>query len=373
MRKILLIVSSRTTGLNYYRQLMPHNHLIDNFEGFEIQQAKCDIDNFDNIPDDVLKNYQAVFFLRHISLKGNSKKIIDRCHSLGCKVLFDIDDYWRLPEWHAMYEVYKSSNYSKQVDEAIKYSDLVFTTNVWLSKQIKKLNQNVFILPNSCDTSLPQYRKVEIKNRRLRFGWIGGVYHLRDIQMMSPDFYKFYNDEECIKNAQICLGGYTVGQEEYKKIESEMTFNYKLDKDYKEYLLNGSMSMQHYMNDKPYKRLYGKSVETYMSLYNDIDVSLIPLADGLFNSCKSELKMIEAGVMGKACIVNEVSPYIKALTNRNSFRVSRGSTFYDGIKYFMKNRNAVQDSAEALTETINEKYNMEKINKTRCEIYNYYL
>lgn len=373
MRKILLIVSSNVTGLNYYRQLMPHSHLIEFIEGFQIQQAKCDIDNFDNIPDDVIRGFNAVFFLRHISLNGNTKRYVDRCHKLGAKVIFDIDDYWRLPEWHPMYDQYKRSGYSKQVDDAIKYSDLIFTTNVWLLNQIKKLNHNVFVIPNSIDTSLPQYKKANIPNRRLRFGWIGGVYHLRDIQLMSADFYKFYNDPECLKNAQLCLGGYTPGQGEYEKIESEMTFNYRLDKDYKDYLLSKSIGMQHYMNDKPYKRLYGKDVENYMKLYNDIDVSLIPLADNLFNSCKSELKMIEAGVMGKACIVAETKPYILAISNKNSFKVNKSSSFYDGIKYFLNNREAVKDYAGALSETIHESYNMEKINKTRAEIYNYYI
>lgn len=373
MRKILLIVSSKATGLNYYRQLMPHNHILDHFEGFKIQQAKCDIDNFQNIPDDVIRDFNAVFFLRHISLEGRTKQYIDRCHKLGTKVIFDIDDYWRLPKLHPMYDQYKKLSYSKQIDDAIKYSDFVLTTNVWLLNQIKKLNQSVFVIPNSIDTSLPQYKKVDIPNRRLRFGWIGGVYHLRDIQLMSSDFYKFYNDPECTKNAQLCLGGYTPGQGEYEKIESEMTFNYRLDKDYKDYLLSRSIGMQHYMNDKPYKRLYGKDVENYMKLYNDIDVSLIPLADNLFNSCKSELKMIEAGVMGKACIVAETKPYILSINKKNAYTVNKQKSFYDGIKYLLNNREAVKDYADSLSETINTNYNMLKINKTRCEIYNHYI
>lgn len=373
MRKILLIVSSRVTGLNYYRQLMPHNHLIDYFEGFEVQQAKCDVDNFEKMPDDIIKGFNAVFFLRQISLNGKTKQYVDRCHRLGCKVILDIDDYWRLPEWHPMYEQYKRTNYSKQVDEAIKYSDLIFTTNVWLLNQIKKINKNVFVLKNSIDTSLPQYQKVDIKNRRLRFGWIGGVFHLRDIQTMSADFYKFFKDKDCVDNAQLCLGGYAVGQTEYNKIESEMTFNYSLDKDYKDYLLSGSMVMQHYMNDKPYKRMYAKDVDTYMKMYNDVDVSLIPLSDNLFNSCKSELKMIEAGIMGKACIASGVKPYILALNKNNAFIVNKFNSFYDGMKFFLNNREAVKDCANSLSETINNNYNMERINTERAEIYNYYL
>jgi hypothetical protein len=127
------------------------------------------------------------------------------------------------------------------------------------------------------------------------------------------------------------------------------------------------------MFDKPYSRLYARDVNSYMRLYNEIDVALIPLEQNLFNTCKSELKMIEAGVMGKACITNEVSPYILSFTDRNAFKVNKKNTFYDGIKFFLNNKQAIKDYAYELEQTINERYNMEKINKTRAEIYNYYL
>jgi len=371
MRKILLIVSSNKTGLQYYRQLMPHNHLIEYFEGFEIKQAVSDGDNFNNIPDELLKEFNIVCFLRQISTKGNTKSIIDRCHRLGLKVFFDIDDYWRLPDWHPMCNIYKSSNYSKNVEEAIKYSDVITTTNVWLQNQIKKINPVVFVVKNCCDTSLPQYKKVDIQNRRKRFGWIGGVYHYKDLSMMYADFYKFFKDEDCVENAQLCLGGYTNGQKEYEKIEELMTNNYNLDDDYKKYLLSRTVLLSHYANDKPYKRLYAKGVEDYMKLYNEIDVSLIPLHDNTFNSCKSELKMIEAGVMGKACIVSEVRPYLLAL-NDNAFVVNKKQGFYDGIKYFLNNPEAIGDYADLLAETIDKEYNIFDANELRCELYNYY-
>ena len=272
-----------------------------------------------------------------------------------------------------MYEIYKQKNYPKNIEEALKYSDVITTTNVWLQNQIKKINPNVYVVPNCIDGSLPQYKQYESNNKRLRFGWIGGVYHLSDIRLMGADFYKFYKDEQCINEAQLCLGGYTKGQREYRDIEKEMTNNYTLEKTYKEYLLKDANLMTHIMNDKPYKRLYSLGVEKYMRLYNEIDVSLIPLNENLFNACKSELKMIEAGTMGKACIVSEVKPYILCCNSKNSLVVNRFNSFFNHIKYFLNNRNAVKDYAEALGETIKEGYNIMKINEMRCQLYNYYL
>ena len=44
-------------------------------------------------------------------------------------------------------------------------------------------------------------------------------------------------------------------------------------------------------------------------MYEEVDVALIPMEHGVFNSCKSELKLIEAGWTKCAAIVSDVLPY----------------------------------------------------------------
>jgi len=225
-----------------------------------------------------------------------------------------------------MSSIYIKLGYPKQVEEALICSDVVTVTTENLAHHVRKYNTNVHVLPNCIDPDLPQAKKINTPNRRVRFGWIGGVYHLQDIRSKRADFFKFFRDKELGYNAQLCLGGYTLGQDEYKKIEEVMTDNYSLDKDYKEYLLANFIYGTHYMNDKPYKRLYSLDVNNYLRLYNEVDVSLIPLVKNTFNSCKSELKLIEAGMMGKAVICDDVEPYTNHLTEFN-----KSGTFYERI------------------------------------------
>ncbi|MEJ0081553.1 MAG: hypothetical protein WDM78_11560 [Puia sp.] len=46
-----------------------------------------------------------------------------------------------------------------------------------------------------------------------------------------------------------------------------------------------------------------------MTSYNEIDVALAPLVDNEFNSCKSELKLIEAGVKKIPVIATNLPPF----------------------------------------------------------------
>ena len=88
MRSILLVCSHTVTGIQYYRQLMPHKYLKDNSD-IDVGKIICDVDQFDNVPDDILKGFDLIQFARQISIKGDTDRYVKRCHKLGLKVVFD--------------------------------------------------------------------------------------------------------------------------------------------------------------------------------------------------------------------------------------------------------------------------------------------
>jgi O-antigen biosynthesis protein len=65
---------------------------------------------------------------------------------------------------------------------------------------------------------------------------------------------------------------------------------------------------------------------------------LVPLRDNLFNRCKSELKMIEAGHFAKPVMVSNVMPYNLLATNSNSLKV-HGNDWAAAIKKIKGNYN----------------------------------
>lgn len=50
-------------------------------------------------------------------------------------------------------------------------------------------------------------------------------------------------------------------------------------------------------------------LDKYMTAYNGHQIALAPLKDSLFNSCKSNLKALEAGAKGLALVTSKVKPY----------------------------------------------------------------
>ena len=376
--KILLITTKHESGLKYHRQLAPHARLTKTNPEFTMFKMDGREENglqyessIDDMPDEHLREYNIVYYLRQISFKqGKVKETIDRCHKLGVKVVLDIDDNWRLNSKHIMYDQYKSLNVAKETEEALRLVDHVITTTDYFAEIIKEFNKNVTVLPNCVNPDDGQYHPREIKNERLRFGWIGGVYHREDIDLVAESFCRIAKDKEVLDKFQVCLGGYNVSHTstgvvpnmEYHAIEKTMTCNYNFrysDSTYMEYLYTYTPQMEHISYDKPFRRLWAKDVFNYATLYNEIDVALVPLISNEFNRCKSELKIVEAGHFGKAVIISDTEPYKGWIEHGKNGLVAKGSIdWYVNMKKLIKEPELRKDLSLALKETIDEYFVM---------------
>ena len=105
-------------------------------------------------------------------------------------------------------------------------------------------------------------------------------------------------------------------------------------------------------------------------MYNEADVALAPLKSFKFNAVKSQLKVIEAGIHKMPVIASNFGPYsIDVVDGKNGFLVDETDRngWYEKMKYFTDNPNAVTDMGSALNELVLEKYTLEKVNKKRAE------
>jgi glycosyltransferase involved in cell wall biosynthesis len=342
--------------------------------------------SIDGLSDEYLSEFKIVYYLRQISFMPNKvKATIDRCHRLGVKVILDIDDYWNLNPEHLMYEHYKAANVVKETEEAVRLVDHVITTTDYFADKIEKLNKNVTVLPNCINPDDKQFTTRDITNERVRFGWIGGVYHKADIESISENFCRIARASDIKDQYQICLGGYNVSytqngmmpNPEYHSIEKDMTCNYYefrgSDSTYLDYLFTFTPTMEHISYDKSYRRLYAKDVFNYGDLYNEVDVCLVPLISNEFNRCKSELKIVEAGYMGKAVIVSDTEPYtswIKHGVNGLKVKDSRNNIdWYVNMRKLILEPNLRKDLAAGLKETITEFFDMDTHNSVRADLY----
>jgi len=367
MIKVLLVTQENATGLTYHRQTVPHNHLEVNYE------YKIDVTyDVSEATKEELQQYQIVSFLRLVDYKFNTEKVIQNCKDAGCKVVIDIDDYWNLHPTHELSKTYKENKIAEQTLSGLVNADWVTTTTEHFADKIREYNKNVTVLPNSIDTNEPQFKENESYSDRIRFGWIGGVFHANDVKMLYNGFKDVW--KSCNPNKfQLCLGGYNPNQS-YDFLEYVYTDGHKFpkDKQYIEYLKKRVKEDNFVADGQPYKRLWGTDVFNYAMLYNEIDVSLVPLVETSFNSYKSQIKIIEAGWFKKAVIVSNVMPYTIDCNKSNSMLVSpskRGDGWGVAMKSLIVNPNKADDLAESLHELVKEKYTMDTVNEVRNDLY----
>jgi len=84
------------------------------------------------------------------------------------------------------------------------------------------------------------------------------------------------------------------------------------------------------------------------------------LQDTLFSNCKSELKLIEAGMTGCAAIVSNVLPYSNYLTHDNCYRVNTANDWHMAIRTLLNDKEYRQDLVDNLAEDVREHFNHEK-------------
>ncbi len=366
MVRVLIEVAQKETALQYFRQILPHWTMLKSKQ-LHVERTQAAY----ALPD--LKDFQAVQILRIASSEGKTKEHYEKYRKAGLKIVFDIDDYWHLERDHPMYSTYKERDIPKQTEEAIIGADLVTTTTPYLAEKIKELNKNVEVLENAIDPTEKQWSTRPTQAPRTRFGWIGGVFHRNDVKMMSESFKRVRMDNDLKPKIQL-RSTFNQG-DEYKAIESMFTDDYKLvTKEYKAFLNTFAQDKEPnspFFNDEPYRRLWGKDVYNYATLYDYIDCALIPLQDSNFNRMKSELKMIEAGFKHKACIVSDVKPY-DLVINNNCLAVKQGRDFIDwyvNMRKLANNPSQIEDLGEALYEAVKDKYNINTVNKKRLQIY----
>ncbi len=386
--RILIVTNDKmVTGITYYRQLIPHYHLIDTYKDFEC--VKCT--DIDRLTDGELGKFDIVQFSRWPSHQGQTIRIIERCKKIGLKVVLDIDDWWKLDNFHLSKEVYKENYLPQQAEEAIRATDYITTTTEILAEKIRPLNSNVTILPNAIDPEQEQYKIKKIESGRLRFGWIGGVYHQQDILLLAESIKRLWRDRQLEGKWQIVLAGFNIiiteqnfkrgtieflkqiVREPYVQFEYLLTDRLKhMPKYYIDYLKSFNPQMEHISYNQSYRRVWSRDVLNYVRGYNEIDVCLVPLQDTEFNNCKSGLKLAEAGFMNKVAIVSDVEPYKQDIKPDNCLTVAPGRDhidWYINIRKLILDKELREDLRDNLRQDMLQKYNINKIGKLRYEFY----
>ena len=363
MSKIrILVLPSDRTGVGKFRSVEPHIFLQNqNPEDFHV-----DIDYEPKINDDNFwKNYDIVHFHRTITKDYvGTPALIQKLNKWGIVTVADIDDYWLPTKEHPAHSMIKQNELHIKIRDNIKAANYVTTTTEIFAQEIKKVNRNVFVVPNAINPNEPQFKAKTEPSDKLRFGWLGGSSHLHDIKILSDCFSRSadLNDRyELYLCGFVTRGTITeinqqTGEQRQRDIKPEETVwseyeriftrDYKsVDEDYKKYLLNYTQTP--YENEKFYHRVWTQPVTSYAKNYSKFDVSLAPLKNHIFNRMKSQLKVIEAGFYKKAIIASNIGPYTIDLKHALSY-----GEFVDGNALLVNEGRNHSDWRHSLLTTI---------------------
>ena len=399
MSKIkVLVVPSDRTGVGKFRSVDPHIFL-QNLYG---EDFHVDIVYEPNYNDqEFWSQYQIVSYHRSIGADfDKANTLIKWLNSKGIITVCDIDDYWMPGKEHPIHDIIRFNKINEKIVENLRVSKYVTTTTSLFADEIKKMNPNVFVLPNAINPKEGQFNEPTLESDKLRIGWLGGSSHLHDIQLLDQSFNKLLPIKDKI---QYVLCGFdtrgTVTEINSKtgehnkrnilphetvwaKYENIFTQNHLIiSEEYKKYLLDYTQDEYVNANDESYLRVWTKPVNSYARNYSKFDVSLAPIKNHMFNRMKSQLKVIEAGFYKKALIATNLGPYtidLKHCLNNGSFvdgnamLVDENRNHSDWAKYIeklVKNPNLVKDMGERLYETVKDTYDLNKVTKDRAEFY----
>ena len=311
----IAIVSSSVSGVTYHRLIIPLSKLSRNY--------KVEVIYLQNNADDFLQKLDGVthvIYNRNISELLKPEETILILKAKGIKVICDIDDYWVLPKGHPLKFFYSRTNMTKCILANIKFADQVWTTTKILAEKIRPYNKNVEVIKNAIDPLEKQFAYENLSIKFDTFFYSGGSTHLKDLKLLGSVF-----------------------EDEYLTVKSP-----RIPK-----------RMNPIIQQIDNIREYAKD-------YEDCGICVIPLRDNLFNRCKSELKMIEAGHFAKPVMVSDVMPYNLLATNSNSLKVY-GNDWAAAIKKIKGNYTMQIELGLKLKEDVKSKYDIVKENAKRLQ------
>ena len=302
-RKKILVLPSDKSGCGYFRSYAPHKFMSDNYGDDFIVDIDYNVMNAGYI-EAYFADYDLVHFHKIID---KDCTIIKTLKKMGIKTVIDLDDYWKLGQYHPLNNTSINEKWGESIVNHIKLADYVTTTTPLFANEIKKFNKNVEVIPNAIDNTVSQFIPKPVQSNKLRIGIICGSSHLHDIKLLENAIKQL--SKETLSKIQFVLCGFdtrgsktyinpVTGEKTVKEIlpqesvwceyEKILTNNYQtISPEFKNYLLkyqNIPTTMD--FSNEPYQRCWTKDISEYATHYNNIDVLLAPLVESDFNKHK---------------------------------------------------------------------------------------
>ena len=327
-----------------------------------------------NVTDEDIEKYDIVHFHRFIPCE-DSLAMIKKFNNAGKITVCDIDDYWMPPHGHPIRQMAIAKKLPEQILENLKASTYVTTTTNIFAKHLKKRGLNVKVIPNAINHEMDMWQLKREESDIVRIGWIGGSSHEKDLAKLDGTFNKLFSDRDLEGKFQVVMCGYdTRGtiteihpgtkQEKTRKIRPDESIWNKFEL----YFNNNGMAPEN-----SYVRRNTLPINRYGEHYNYVDICLAPIVDNTFNEVKSELKIIETGIMKSALIASDIHIMAELLEHgKTGMLISSKKDhkdWYKNIKELILNKELRTALQNNLHDFVSPKYHLDEVTKMRCEWY----
>ena len=235
-----------------------------------------------------IKQGDAVIFQREFPLNSVLyDEIVKVAREAGKLIIYEIDDYlFDLPEDHPER---KSEVYTQALLpmlSALVEADLVIVPTEKLRETLKGFNPNIVILPNYLDDSIWRLEPPATQEQDIiTIGYMGSNSHTSDLDMIS--------------SALISLA---------KKYQGKLKFKI------------WGTPLPESLKDLPCVEWHPSPTNVYVNFVEyfqkqTADIFIAPLADNLFNNCKSPLKFLEYSARGVPGVYSATEPYRLIIEN----------------------------------------------------------
>jgi len=252
-------------GCSYHRIYLPNQTITENRVVSQLSKEDlqwCDILHYSR------HVFEAPEFLRA------------KAKEYGFKIVVDTDDWWEVGKDHPKYPVWSKSDVSLQIRKHLMEADAVTTTHDRLAQIVP--NDNVYVLPNTIAYGEGQFKYKEQKDSgRVRLLYASSLMNYANTAIIAGAMKKLKH-----LPIEVVLVGYSESTPFFDIVVKNLT-----------------------ANEIPYRTVPWTSVEDYMSNYEG-DIGILPNKPTMFNSMKSNLKVLEYAALKIPVVVSMNDPYM---------------------------------------------------------------
>jgi hypothetical protein len=312
--------------------------LIENMSGSNYHRVKLCLDYFgatyvDQIFEEILVDCDVLWI--HYNCAVPAAQLSIWKHKYGFKLVVDYDDTWEIPLGHPAYKklVHESKN-SK--DLAYLANTVTVSTND-LRDVLWDYNLEVIILENHLpDTGQFKFikeSKESFMSRKVRVGLIGSLSHLKGWQSIKGWINRI--------------------------MSLDVEFYIVLDKQYRDKF---QVKDAIYLDPMP--------ADSYMALYNLVDILLCPLEQNTLSKMRSPLKLYEAACSNTLCLLDKL--YLQKEDIADSYpSVNSEKDWYETVKKLVESKGALYDWIQDASKEVKQSMDFDKRLSTVENILNY--